>query len=76
MDHLTLDDIIEFVSLVEINDESKKLISQVNTHIARCAQCRALVRSFQMVHDELRRGDPTDAADGEGELAAAFTLMD
>ena len=76
MDHLKLDDVIAFVSLTKLNDESKKLISEVNTHIARCAECRALVRSFQMVHDELRReGIAADVAT-EGELAAAFTLVD
>ena len=80
MDHLKLDDIIEFVSLVELNDESKKLISKINTHIARCAECRALVRSFQTVHDELRRevaaADTADGWNTEGEIAAAFSLVD
>ena len=76
MDHLKLDDIIEFVSLVELNDESKKLISKVNTHIARCAECRAQVRSFQAVYDGLRREAVVADVDSEGELAAAFTLVD
>ena len=76
MDHLQLDDVIEFVSLVELNDESKKLISKVNTHIARCAECRALVRSFQTVYDELRREAVATDIDTESELAAAFTLVD
>lgn len=76
MDHLKLDDVIEFVSLVELNDESKKLISKVNTHIARCAECREMVRSFQTVYDELRCGDVASDVDTESELAAAFTLVD
>lgn len=75
MDHLTLDDIIEFVSLTEINDESMQLISAVNTHIAECGECRALVRSFQTVYDELARGDGA-TADADGTLAAAFSLID
>ena len=76
MDHLKLDDVIEFVSLVELNDESKKLISKVNTHIARCAECREMVRSFQAVYDEMRREAVAAEVETEGELAAAFTLVD
>ena len=76
MDHLKMDDIIEFVSLVELNDESKKLIAEVNTHIARCAECRALVRSFQAVYDGLHRDAVAADAETESELAAAFTLVD
>ena len=76
MDHLKLDDVIEFVSLVELNDESKKLISKVNTHIARCAECREMVRSFQTVYDEMRREAVAAEVETEGELAAAFTLVD
>lgn len=76
MDHLTLDDIIEFVSLTEINDESMQLISAVNTHIAECGECRALVRSFQTVYDELARGGELTDSDSDGEIAAAFSLID
>ena len=34
MNHLTLDDIIEFISLTDINEETMQLISAVNTHLA------------------------------------------
>ena len=76
MDHLTLDDVIEFVSLTEINEESMQLISTVNTHIAACAECRALVRSFQTVYDELTRVNGVAAVDTEDVVAAAFSLAD
>lgn len=62
MDHLTLDDVINFVSLTEINDESMKLISKVNDHIAQCSECREMVRSFQTVYDELNRTELTEDA--------------
>lgn len=69
MDHLTLDDVINFVSLTEMNDESMQLISKVNDHIARCSECRELVRSFQAVYDELNRTDLTE--DAGAAIAAA-----
>lgn len=70
MDHLTLDDVIEFVSLTEINEESMQLISAVNTHIATCGECRALVRSFQMVYDELPHAELTASEQAEVAIAA------
>lgn len=76
MDHLTLDDVIEFVSLTEINEESMQRISAVNTHIAACDECRVLVRSFQTVYDELTRADGFAEADTEDVVAAAFSLAD
>lgn len=72
MDHLTLDDIIEFVSLTEINDESMQLIARVNSHIAVCRECRELVRSFQLVYDELLR---TGVADASAVIAAAPEMV-
>ena len=53
MNHLTLDEIIDFVSLIELNKESMQLISTVNSHIAECDECRELVRSYQLVYDGL-----------------------
>ena len=53
MNHLTLDEIIDFVSLTEINEESIQLMGKVNAHMAQCRECRALVRSYQLVYDEV-----------------------
>ena len=52
MNHLTLDEIIDFVSLTEINEESMQLLGKVNAHIAQCRECRELVRSYQLIYDE------------------------
>lgn len=84
MDHLALDDVIAFVSLTEINEETMSLITAVNTHIADCRTCRELVRSFQLVYDEMMRLDLTEDADlaiaaaPENEVAAfcAFDATD
>lgn len=71
MDHLTLDEIIDFVSLTDLNEESIQLMGAVNAHIARCRECRELVRSYQLVYDEMIRtgvsggfGVKTAMADG------------
>ncbi len=53
MKHLTTDKIIEFVSIKELNDETLKIITEVNTHITRCEKCHKLVKSFQLINDEL-----------------------
>lgn len=53
MNHLTLDEIIDFVSLTEINEESIQLMGKVNAHIAQCRECRELVRSYQLIYDEV-----------------------
>ncbi|MBQ7088270.1 MAG: hypothetical protein IJN04_01330 [Clostridia bacterium] len=79
MNHLTLDDVIDFVSLTEINDESIKRIAEVNSHIAVCRECRELVRSFQLVYDELVAADDEDAdaaAIAAAPDPAAFDLLD
>ena len=55
MNHLTLDEIIDFVSLTEINEETIQLMGKVNAHMAECRECRELVRSYQLVYDEVMR---------------------
>lgn len=75
MDHLTLDEIIDFVSLTEINEESMQLLGKVNAHIARCGACREQVRAFQQVYDAVIRTGVRDdvgvkAVWTEGQIAA------
>lgn len=53
MKHLSANEIIEFVSLTELNDEAKNLCATVNGHICKCKKCFELVKAFQMVKDEL-----------------------
>jgi hypothetical protein len=52
MKHLTVDDMIRFVSLTELNDEAMELSASVNGHIRRCGECLERVRAFQMIYDE------------------------
>ena len=55
MTHLKDDEIIEFVSLTELNSETIELTKTVNGHIRDCRRCRELVRSFQLIRDEFSR---------------------
>ena len=48
MKHLTVDEILNFVSLTELNNESIG-------HIRKCEKCLKLVRAFQMIYDEFSR---------------------
>jgi hypothetical protein len=50
MKHLTIDEIIDFVSTEKVDCE---LASKVTTHILRCQTCFNKVRAFQNVHDGL-----------------------
>lgn len=52
MDHLTTDEIIEFVSSSKADTEALQLISIVNQHIKKCPKCFRVVKAFQMIHDE------------------------
>lgn len=52
MKHLSIDEMLDFVSLTEMNSESIKFSATVNGHIRKCAKCLQLVRSFQMIYDE------------------------
>lgn len=75
MDHLTVDQIIEFVSMDELNERTAALSVSVNGHIRRCGQCRRTVRAFQMIHDEFSRSENTgDFAAYIQEIAAVPEL--
>lgn len=52
MEHLTIDEIIDFVSMTEYNQESIDLAAIVNGHICKCDECLNVVRALQLIHDE------------------------
>lgn len=52
MEHLTVDEIIDFISLTELNNDAIVLSATVNRHIRKCEKCLRLVRSFQVIYDE------------------------
>ncbi len=53
MIHLSVDEIIEFVSFNELSDETLAMAGRVNEHISKCADCLKKVKAFQTVYDEL-----------------------
>lgn len=52
MRHLTVDEMIDFVSMDRINAETLKLASTVNAHIGQCEKCLRKIRAYQLVYDE------------------------
>ena len=52
MDHLTVDEMIRFVSLSKWDEDAMKLSVTVNGHIRKCEKCLRTVRAFQMIYDE------------------------
>ena len=55
MEHLTIEDIIQFVTISVIDENSIRLASRVNAHILQCDLCRKRVYAFQTVYDEFAR---------------------
>ena len=52
MEHLTVEEMIDFVSFDRIDEESLALAAKVNAHILSCDACRKKVAAFQTVYDE------------------------
>ncbi len=55
MNHLTFDEIIEYVSMSKLNEEALMLASKVDTHIRDCDECLELVRAVRAIYEEFVR---------------------
>lgn len=55
MKHLTVDEIVDFVTFEKIDNKSLENAAKVNTHIRQCSGCLRKVRAFQMVYDEFEK---------------------
>lgn len=64
MKHLTIDEMIAFVTISELNTASLELASKVNTHIVKCDMCRNKVSAFQEVFDELNKAGTIEGESG------------
>ena len=53
MTHLTVDEIITFVSMEKLDTEGIELLKKVNEHIRECPECMRKVQAYQLVYDEL-----------------------
>ena len=55
MTHLTVEEIIDFVSFEKLTEENIALAKKVNEHICSCEVCFEKVSAFQMVYEEFQR---------------------
>ncbi len=53
MKHLTIDEIIAFVTMDALTDENIQFAAKVNGHIIACEKCREKVTAFQAVGEKL-----------------------
>ena len=55
MNHLTFEEIVEYVSLKKLDERALLLSSKVDTHIRACEKCLELVRAVRSIHDEFEK---------------------
>ncbi|MBQ9133435.1 MAG: hypothetical protein IJX64_02765 [Clostridia bacterium] len=53
MEHVSVEKIIEFVSVDRLSESDLALTREVNAHLCDCADCRRRVRAAQTVYDAL-----------------------
>ena len=53
MDHLTVDEIIGYVTGVDVDGETRKDIAKINVHIIKCEECLRKVRAMQVLSEGL-----------------------
>ncbi len=53
MKHLTVDEMIDFVSINKLDTESLSLAKRVNSHIMKCEECRTKLSAFQTLYDKM-----------------------
>lgn len=55
MTHLTVEEIIDFVSFDKLTEENIALAKKVNEHICSCKTCFEKVSAFQLIFEEFQR---------------------
>ena len=69
--HLTIEEILNFITMDSITPEGIQLAARVNCHIMQCEECRKKVEIYQIVNDKLSGttlSDPKRHKDDIGEL--------
>ena len=54
-EHLSTEQIIEFVAIDELTEETKAKMSAVNAHIFHCKECATRVRAYLEISEEFER---------------------
>ncbi len=52
MKHLDIEEMMEYVSMTELNEETVALAARVTEHIRGCDDCLQAVRAFQTLYDQ------------------------
>ncbi len=55
MTHLTVEEIIDFVSFDKLTEENIALAKKVNEHICSCKSCFEKVSAFQLIFEEFEK---------------------
>jgi hypothetical protein len=55
MTHLSVEEMIDFVSFEKLTEENIALAKKVNEHICSCKKCFQKVSAFQTVYEEFQR---------------------
>ena len=55
MKHITVDEIIDFVTDETLDAKSMENASKVTAHICKCSECLKKVQAFQKVYEEFER---------------------
>ncbi len=57
MEHLSIEEIIKYVTADKVDNETLNLLSKVNGHIRNCQLCREKVESYECINDEFKKGN-------------------
>ncbi|MBQ8762725.1 MAG: hypothetical protein IJZ07_01300 [Clostridia bacterium] len=55
MEHLSVEEIIKYVTANKVDNETLDLLSKVNGHIRNCSSCKEKVNSFECINDEIKK---------------------
>lgn len=55
MEHLSVEEIIKYVTVNNVDKETLDLLSKVNGHIRNCSSCKEKVDSYESINDELKK---------------------
>lgn len=53
LEHLSIEEIIEYVTANKVSKETLDLMSRVNGHIRICSSCREKIESYERINEKL-----------------------
>lgn len=55
MEHLSVEEIIKYVTANKVDSETLNLLSKVNGHIRNCPTCREKISAYECINEELKK---------------------